>query len=420
MENPDLAGSEPSPLRRNRDFQVLWSSQVLSTLGSAATRVALPLLILAETGSAAQAGAVGFAQTLPFLVWFLPAGAWVDRWDRKRLMLTTEAARLVAIGGIAAMAATGNVSLWLVMVAAFVEGTGVVFFELAEAAALPHLVPKAQLPQAIAQNQGRQQGANLLGPPVGGALFGLGRGFPFGFDAITYLVSFVAVLSLRPALQGARDLSDISLTADIRLGLGWLWRQHFLRALSFVAAALNFTIPALVLALVVRAQELGADPARVGLLTSAFGIGAMSGVFFAPRIDRALSGRSIILIVCALWTVSLIGLAAAPGLLILGVIIVVVTSSTPTLQVMIGRYRYALTPDEMQGRMLSASRMLGWGAAPIGVAIAGVTIEVVGPSATMLALGGVMGVAALASSFAPGLKNDPLENPADPPCAEVP
>ena len=93
--------SEPVPLHRNRDFMILWSSQVASTVGTRVTSVAFPLLVLAVTGSPAQAGLVAFAQTLPYLVLFLPAGALVDRWDRKRTMLVCEAGRAVALGSIA-------------------------------------------------------------------------------------------------------------------------------------------------------------------------------------------------------------------------------------------------------------------------------------------------------------------------------
>jgi DNA-binding transcriptional ArsR family regulator len=83
----------PQPLWRNRDFLLLWSGQTISTLGTRISGLAYPLLVLAVTGSPAQAGLVGFAQTLPYLVWFLPAGALVDRWDRKRVMLVADAGR---------------------------------------------------------------------------------------------------------------------------------------------------------------------------------------------------------------------------------------------------------------------------------------------------------------------------------------
>ncbi|MEM7275488.1 MAG: MFS transporter [Actinomycetota bacterium] len=406
----EVDGSELGipPLRRNRDFQIFWSSQVFSTLGTAAIRVAFPLLVLAETGSAASAGLVGFAQTLPFLLWFLPAGALVDRLDRKRLMIGAEVVRFAAMAAVVFLLATDRFSLWAVMLAVFVEGTALVFFELSEAAALPHLVPATQLPTAIAQNQGRQQAANLIGPPLGGVLFGLAPSLPFGFDAATYALSFIALLSIRPDFQDDRADHDTTLWSDIVHGLGWLWHQAFLRTLSIVVAAWNFMLAALILTLVVRTQDLGGGPEVVGLVSAAFGIGAMGGVFVAPRIERALPGRIIVLGATGLWAVSLVALAVAPNPLVLGCIVTAAGATAPVFQVMVGRYRYALTPDELQGRMLSASRVIGWGAIPLGSMVAGFAIDAIGPPSTMLALAALMAVAVTGSAIAPSLRRDPL------------
>ena len=113
---PAVAG--PVPLRRNRDFMVLWTSQVVSTVGTRVSSIAFPLLVLAETHSPAKAGLVGFAQTLPFLLLYLPAGAYIDRWDRKRTMVLCDAGRAVALGSIAISIALGWLSMAQVIVAA--------------------------------------------------------------------------------------------------------------------------------------------------------------------------------------------------------------------------------------------------------------------------------------------------------------
>src|SRR5205823_1025571 len=148
---------EALPLWRNRDFVLLWSGQVVSTLGSEVSGLAFPLLVLSLTGSPAQAGVVGFARALPYLLVYLPAGALVDRWNRKRVMLTADAGRAPAIGSVAMWLAVGLPPVAWLAVASFVEGALFVFFQLAESAALPHIVPKEQLPPAIAQNQARVQ-----------------------------------------------------------------------------------------------------------------------------------------------------------------------------------------------------------------------------------------------------------------------
>src|SRR5215204_6256575 len=155
-----MATSVTVPLWRNRDFTVLWMSQVASTVGTRVTAVAYPLLVLLLTGSPTLAGVVAFAQTLPFLLLYLPAGAWVDRWPLRRLMVGCELGRAVALGSIAAVALLGGldaVTVPQIAAVAFVEGCLFVLFDLAEGKALPHLVPPAQLPTAVAYNQGRIQ-----------------------------------------------------------------------------------------------------------------------------------------------------------------------------------------------------------------------------------------------------------------------
>jgi MFS family permease len=145
----------PIPLWRNRDFLLLWTGQVVSTIGTRVSGLAYPLVVLAITGSAAQAGLVAAAQTAPFLIWFLPAGALVDRWPRKRIMLAADAGRAVALASVAVAVLLGRIMIGYLIVVAFAEGTLYVFFLLAETAALPYVVPKPQLPTAVAQNRGR-------------------------------------------------------------------------------------------------------------------------------------------------------------------------------------------------------------------------------------------------------------------------
>jgi MFS family permease len=254
------------PLRRNRDFLLLWSGQVVSTIGTRVTSLAYPLLVLALTRSPAKAGIVGFAQTLPFLLLYLPAGALVDRWNRKWVMLVSDGGRALALGSIAIALALDRLTLVQIALVAFVEGSLFVFFQLAETAALPHVVPRPQLPTAVAQNQARDQGADLAGQPLGGLLFGIGQLLPFAFDAASYTVSFTTLLLLRSPLQQPRERARTRLRTEISEGIAWLWRQRFLRSIALLIGATNFVHNALPLLVIVRARELGASPALIGVL----------------------------------------------------------------------------------------------------------------------------------------------------------
>src|SRR5215475_11951878 len=141
------------PLSRNRNYRLLWSSQALSGFGFNASMIAFPLLVLAVTGSAAASGLVLAATAAAQLVAGLPAGALVDRWNRKKVMLGCEAAQAVAAG----------------------FGVCAALFEPAEEASLPNLVPDGQLPTAVAMNAARAYLGHLAGTAAGGFLFAVGR-----------------------------------------------------------------------------------------------------------------------------------------------------------------------------------------------------------------------------------------------------
>lgn len=173
------------PLRSNRDFRLLWLGSVVSVLGSRASAIAYPLLVLALTGSAADAGLVGFAATIPYLLLQLPAGALVDRWDRRRVMLACDAGRAVAVGSIVIALSLDRISLAPIMAVAFIEGSLYVFHSLAEPAAVRNIVHPRHLPVALSQIEARERGAALVGQPLGGFLFDLGRAVPFLADALS-------------------------------------------------------------------------------------------------------------------------------------------------------------------------------------------------------------------------------------------
>lgn len=394
-------------LWRNRDFMLLWSGQVVSTLGTRISSLAYPLLVLAITGSPAQAGLVGFAQALPYLVWFLPAGALVDRWSRKRIMLVADLGRALALGSVAAAVLVDRITVAHLLAVAFVEGTLYVFFLLAEGAALPHVVPRAQLPTAVAQNQARDQGADLAGQPLGGFLFGLGHVVPFLVDAVSYLVAFLAMLPVRSALESSEKPTRRHLLAEIGEGVRWLWRQHLLRTLVVLVAVGNLIYNALILAMIVRAQDLSASPAAIGLLLGTFGVGALIGALAAPAIQRRV--RPNVVMIGWLWATALqlVVFAAAPNLWVLGAAALAGTAVGPIFNVVLAAYRYALTPDRLQGRASSVLRLVAWGTIPIGALVGGFSVERFGAVATFVGLAALGVLMAVAGTAAPRVRRAP-------------
>ncbi|MFY1633148.1 MFS transporter [Solwaraspora sp. WMMB335] len=397
----------PVPLWRNRDFLLLWSGQVVSTLGTRISGLAYPLLVLAVTGSPAQAGLVAAAQATPFLIWFLPAGALVDRWPRKRIMLVADAGRAVALASVAVAVALGRITIGHLMIVAFVEGTLYVFFLLAETAALPHVVPKPQLPAAIAQNQARDQGADLAGQPLGGFLFGLGHAVPFAADAVSYLIGLALVAPIRRTLEEKRTAQRRHLLAEIAEGVRWLWRQHLLRALVAIASAGNLAFSALSLAVIVRATDLGASSTGVGVLLGLFGVGAIAGALVAPPVQRLVSPNVIMIGALWWWVAQMAALALVPTVFALGAVYTVGALMGPIFNTTNAAYRYALTPDRLQGRVNGASRMIGWGARPVGALLGGIALETLGAVPTFAALATWLAIVAAASTSSRQIRRAP-------------
>src|SRR5258708_2443286 len=176
---PQPPNAVPS-LVHNRDFMLLWSGQVISTLGSRASVIVYPLLILELSHSPAAAGLAGALYALPYIIFSLPVGALIDHWDRKRVMILCDIGRGVTLASIPIAMFFGVLSLWQIYLAVLLEGSLYVFFNIAEVAALPRVVRKEQLPAAAAQNEVAYGTADIVGPSFGTLLYqSLGRGAPF-------------------------------------------------------------------------------------------------------------------------------------------------------------------------------------------------------------------------------------------------
>ncbi|MEO7002342.1 MAG: MFS transporter [Ktedonobacterales bacterium] len=213
-------------LWRNHNWLLLWGGQLVSVVGSQVSQLAYPLLMLALTKSPAQAGFLSAVRALPYLLLGLPAGAFVDRWDRKRVMNVCDAVRALALGSIPLALALGRLTLAQLNIVALLEGALSVFFSLAETAALTRVVAREQIPAATTLNEVTLSIGSLLGPALGGLIFAAGWGFAFLADAISYVVSAVSVWFIRADLTPTRTTDAGRLLDDIREGVAWLWRPR--------------------------------------------------------------------------------------------------------------------------------------------------------------------------------------------------
>jgi MFS family permease len=392
-----------------RDFRILWLGQVVSDVGTRVSGIAYPLLTLALTHSATKAGVVGFAGSLPLLVLTLHAGAIVDRYDRKRLMLACETARALALGSVGIGITLGFVSFAQIVVVAVVEGVGFTVFEVAQRAALKALVPVRELPHAAALNQGREYGALLVGTPLGGALYGLGRSVPFLADGISYALSLLSLLLIRRPLNDVRSAEEAGVHRQIREGIRWLWRQPFLRTASLLVIASDLTVNSLYLVVVVLAKRHGASPELIGAMLLFLGVGGIVGALLAPSAIRRLPPQAGVYGTLLTITALLPLIAFVRNPIALGVLYGAMFVPYPTWGAMISAYRAALVPDHLQGRVQSVATLLSLGAVPAALLAVGLSLQHLGGVATVLALTAIMVVATTYAFASPNIRNaEPL------------
>ena len=388
--------SGPSPLRRNRDFLLLQWGQLFSQSGTQVASIAYPLLVLALTGSATQAGIVGFARLASSAVFALPAGIVADRWNRKGLMIASDVLRLATMTALAAAIVTGEVAFWMIALAAFLEGTGASFFRASEAGAMRSVVPADQLPAAINVVTGRRAAINVAGPPLGGALFGLARSLPFIADAVSYAFSTVFLLAMRTPFQEERDEEAGRLREQLLEGFRFLWRHPFLRVTTLVFAPLGFVALGYTLALVVIAEEKGLSSAAVGVLVASFGVGVLVGSAISPQIRRALPARAVLLLELWMWPIPIL-FVLWPNVYVLAASLVPAALAIPSTDSVVIGYQLALTPDRLVGRVGSVFRTIVLLVAPVGPLVAGFLLTETPPR---LAVGFFVVVALLAAVVA--------------------
>jgi hypothetical protein len=396
----------PPPLRRNRDFLLLQSGQVLSTIGSESTAIAYPLLVLAVTHSPAKAGIVGFTRIVPWAVFGFVAGVVVDRVHRKRLMIAADVVRVGAIASIVVALALDRLSFAQIAAVAFVEGTMFVFFNVAEIGALRSVVPTTQLPAAAAAEQARYSTVALVAPPLGGALFGLGRALPFVADALSYVFSLGSLLAIRTPFQEEREAAGTRLRAELVEGFRWLWGHAFFRTCAILFTGSNLVFEATFLVLIVVGRRQGLSGAHIGLLVSALGACSLLGSIGSPLVQRHLSMRTIV--IGSFWVqLCTAGFVLHPSVYVLLACAVPVFLTFPTVNAVVIGYRVAIVPDRLTGRVNSVARTIALCGAPLGPLTAGLMLASLSARATVGLLSlFLLGLAIVATSSS-AIRNAP-------------
>lgn len=375
-------------------FWKLWTASTVSNLADGLYRVALPLMATYYTRSPFLVALVTLVAYLPWLLLSLPAGALTDRRDRRGILVGSNALRAVALTLFAIALVLDVDSYWMLCVLAVLLGVGEVFFEGTAQAALPMVVPDAQLNKANARLfAARQVGETFVGQAGGGMLFAVAVTAAVFAPAVMYGIAVVAVLMIAGNYTPRRTATG-TMRQDIAEGVRYLVRNPLLRTLALISGGMNFANIAFhsvfVLYAVGEGSAMGLPAYAFGWLLTATAVGAVIGTLFTGAAERRL-GRSKVLMLTTLAAVAAQAVPAATANVALVAASFIAHGALMTVWNVVGvTMRQRIIPEELMGRVSASARIVSWGSMPLGALMGGVLGEVVG-------LRGVFAICALIS-----------------------
>lgn len=384
------------PLRKNRDFQILWSAQAVSSLGTTVSQVAYPLLILALTGSATYAGLMGTVEMVFLLVATLPAGVIADRFDRRKIMIGCDIARALVLGAMVVLVMTGRATVWMILVAGALTSIGDGMFGPAARGALKQIVPAAQLASATAAREGRSAVATMVGPPLAGLLFTVGRAIPFVFDAVSYVLGAIALLFIRRPFQRERGAEHAEpMWKGATAGFVFVFGNASLRALMSWAVLVNLAFAGVPVVLIAHATKTGAGSTLTGLMLTILGVGVLAGSLASPWLVKVLRPSQVIHLSAFALPLGLGVMVFTPSPIALGALIGAAAFMVPVGNSMLGGYMGAIVPDRLQGRVGAAMSLSAMGLKPLGPLALGLVFDHFGVGWAFASAGALALLAAL-------------------------
>ncbi|WP_327230290.1 MFS transporter [Streptomyces murinus] len=369
-------------LYRNQTYVRLWIAYTLSSLGTFASLVSLPLVVMASSGGPLGVGLISFAGASCMLLALPWAGLLVDRVGWRPVMVRADLVRGIAFGFLTYTVATHQVSVGVVLAVTAVSGALGVPFASATATALRSAIPTAQRPAALSANQSRTALLTLLGPLAGGALYGVSPALPFAVDAVSFLVSATLVATL-PATTAAPADRPAARWTDITAGWRFLRRHPFLRNMTLTVLVADFGIQGVIVVLVITAAASN-DALGTGLITACTGAGNLLGSAITLPAVRHARPRTLIL--ATTWTGALAVSAIAGtdrvlwGALLAGCFCV----ATPVIGVLTNRTLLDDVPQEILGRVQSVFQTVPRLVASTGPVLAGLLLGVLPTRAVVL------------------------------------
>ncbi|WP_327587583.1 MFS transporter [Nonomuraea sp. NBC_00507] len=380
-----------SSLRRLPGFPEVMAAATISTVGDGIQLVTLPLLAASLTMSPQVISALAAAGMLPALIFALPAGALVDRIDRRRLLVVVDVLRAAILAGLVLLLLSGRLVLWELFVITFVLGICGVLFGTGSVAYLPSIVPKNKLAQANGYlSTVTELGNGIIGPALGGPIFAISKSLPFAIDALSFAGSayFLARLArssdLAPTQTRAAPPSG-SFGRQVAEGLRWLFRRRSLRSLVFVVAGWNLFgwMPEATFILYAK-QELQLGDVGYALLFASTSVGAVLGGLVSSRMINRWGMQPVLYCSVGLYALLMVPVAISDSVVVVGVAFFAQGIPLVAWTVVSATIRQALVPDELLGRVASVFRLVASGLSPIGMLAGGFLADWLGLRAVYL------------------------------------
>jgi len=382
---PKQASVQQSP------FFALLAANAISLNGNALAQLGIPWFVLETTGSAAQTGAVAFAGLLPIILAALFGGAVVDRLGPKQTSIVADIASLLAISLIPFLHAFGLLPFWLLLLLVFLGALLDTPGATARASLLPELADLARmrLERANTLHEVVESGAQFTGPLLAGLLISwLGPTTALWLDAATFVLSAGLTAAFVPVLSAPKHTQPTptsSYAADVVAGLQFVRRDHVIRSIFVSATALNFVIsPLLTVVMTFYMMTVYNNAANLGLVTAAFGSGAIIGAIIFGVIGHRLPRRPVFVIGVAAIGAAITTLAFLPPLPVMVSAMLLGGLISGPNGPLVATVLQERTPSELRGRVFGATTAVGFAAAPLGVLIAGYAVQAVGVQPTLV------------------------------------
>jgi len=376
-------------LWRHADFLRLWSGQTVSQFGQQIGQLAIPLTgIIVLEASAFEVALLTTVEFVPFLLFTLPAGVWVDRLRRRPILVLTDVGRAVALASVPVAYELDALTIWQLYAVGFVVGTLTVFFDVAYQSYLPSLVERTQLVQGNSLLEISRTGAQIAGPGVGGALVGLLTApVAIVLDAVSFLASAVLIRRIRTVEPKIEQVEHPSMRRELVEGLRYLVRHRYWRAMALTTGGTNFfwMICGSIL-LVYAVRTLGMSPELIGLVLTLGSLGGLAGALVAGRLSRRFGVGPTIVGACVMFGPPLVLVPLAPQSFPIPALVLafLVSSAGGTIYVITGlSLMQTLTPERLLGRMNASRRFVVFGAIPLGSLTGGVLASSIGLRPTL-------------------------------------